>query len=178
MIERRIVRRYATALFHAARNAGVVDSVESDLGLLSYALETSPSFLEAVRSPLLPAGRKHAIVDEIFAGKVNDITLSYLHLLVDKRREDAMPDTQEEYVLLANQARGIITAQVTTAVGMTEQQEALITAKLAEMTGKSVHLEKVLDPEVIGGVLVRIGDTVIDGSIRGKLETLREKLLS
>ena len=178
MIERRVVRRYAAALFNAAWKAGVVDAVESDLGLVSYALEASPSFLEAVRSPVLPVDRKHAIVDEVFAGKVNEITLSYLRLLVDKRREEAMSHTEQEYVELANEARGIVTAHVTTAVEMTEQEEAAITAKLAEMTGKSVNLEKIVADDVIGGVLVRIGDTVIDGSIRGQLEALREKLLS
>ncbi len=177
MIERRVVRRYATALFNGAWKVGVVDAVESDLGLVSYALESSPSFLEAVRSPLLPADKKHAIVDEVFAGKVNEITLAYLHLLVDKRREEAMAQTEQEYVELANEARGIVTAHVTTAVELSEQEEAEIKVKLAQMTGKSVNLEKIVAPEIIGGVLVRIGDTVIDGSIQGQLDALRGTLL-
>ena len=178
MIERRVVRRYATALFNAASKAGVVDSVESDLGLVSFTTETSPALMEAIRSPLVPASKKHDVLNAIFGDKVHQITLSYLMLLVDKRREDAIPLTEEEYVLLANEARGIITAEVVSAVKLSEDEENRINAKIALMTGKSVQLEKHVDPGIIGGIMVRIGDTVHDGSIKGQLKALRDRLLA
>ncbi len=178
MIERRIVRRYASALFSAAFKAEVVDRVESDLGLVTYALEMSPDMLEAVRSPLVPAEKKRAIISGVFADKIHEITLSYLNLLVDKGREEAMMQTEEEYILLANDARGVITAQATSAVRLTEEEQSRIKVALAEMTGKIVELQNHIDPELIGGVLVQIGDSVIDGSVKGQLAALRERLLS
>ena len=178
MIERRIVRRYASALFSAAFKAEVVDRVESDLGLVTYALEMSPDMLDAVRSPLVPAEKKRAIISGVFADKIHEITLSYLNLLVDKGREEAMMQTEEEYILLANEARGIVTAQITSAVALTEEEQSRVKAALAVMTGKVVELQNHLDPELIGGVLVQIGDSVIDGSIKGQLAALRERLLS
>lgn len=178
MIERRIVRRYATALFNAASKAGVVDAVESDLGLVGYTIESSPALWDAMVSPIIPPAKKRQILGDIFGGKVQEITLAYLGLLMDKRREEALRVTESEYVLLANEARGIVQAEVTSATPLDEDQEARLVSKLAATTGKKIELAKRVDPAVIGGVLVRIGDTVIDGSVRGQLAALREKLLS
>ena len=176
MIERRVVRRYASALYNAAAQADVVDRIESDLGLVEYALEMSGEFKKALFSPLIPADTKRQITAEVFGDRIHKITLAYLDLLFRKRREEVVLETEEEYIRLANEARGIVTAQVVTAVKMTDQEETRIKQKLAELTGKQVRLQKVAIPEIIGGVLVRIGDTVIDGSIRGRLDLLKEKL--
>lgn len=177
MIERRIVKRYAAALFAAASKVGVIDQVESDLGLVSLTVESSPQLTEALVSPVVPPETKRQIIDELFTDKVHEITLSYLKLLVDKRREEAIGETEPEYVLLANQARGLVEAEATTAVPLDEAQQKQLTAKLSEVTGKRIELKCSVDPTVIGGVLVRIGDTVIDGSVKGQLEALREQLL-
>lgn len=177
MIELRVVRRYAAALFGAASQRGVVDRVESDLGLVSYVVETSPALLKGLTSPLVPGQRKREILRQIFEGKVHEVTLSYLCLLVGKRREEAIPLTEAEYVRLANEARGIATAHVVSAVDLVPEEETALAQALSHATGKTVVLERSVDPELIGGVLVKIGDTVIDGSIRGQLEALREKLL-
>lgn len=178
MIERRIVRRYAAALFGAASKAGVVDAVESDLGLVGCVVESSPALWEALLSPIVPPAKKRSILGEIFGGKVEEITAAYLGLLVDKRREEAIRETEREYVLLANEARGIVAAEVTSATPLDEDQQSRLVTKLSATTGKTIELSTKVDPALIGGVLVRIGDTVIDGSVRGQLAVLREKLLS
>ena len=178
MIERRIVRRYATALFNAASKAGVVDSIESDLGLITYVMESSTDLVDAVRSPIVGVEKKREILKSLFADKIHEITLSYLYLLVGKRREDAILQTEEEYILLANEARGMVNVEVTTAVPTTEEEDASLKVMLDKLTGKSVMLEKIVDPEIMGGVIVKIEDSVIDGSLRGQLAALKEKLLS
>jgi len=185
VIERRIVRRYASALFAAASKADEVDRVESDLGLVSATLLggdiMSPpnrvGLWEALVSPIIPPAAKREILAGIFEGKVSKITLSYLGLLVDKRRQEAIRQTEAEYVLLANEARGIVEAEVTSATPLDEDQEARLAAKLSATTGKNIQLSRKVDPSVIGGLLVQMGDTVIDGSIRGQLAALREQLL-
>jgi F-type H+-transporting ATPase subunit delta len=177
VIEHRIVRRYASALFAAASRAGPVDQVESDLGLVNYAIEQSPDLWEALVSPIIPPPKKREILADIFEGKVSEITLSYLGLCVDKRREEVIRETEAEFVTLANEARGIILAEATSATELSDDQEARLISKLSETTGKRVELSRKVDPSLIGGLLVRMGDTVIDGSIRGQLEALRERLL-
>ncbi len=178
MIERRIVRRYAAALFSAAAKADAVDQIESDLQLVALTMKSSPDLWEAVASPVVPVDSKRSIVRELFGGKLHEITLSYLQLLVSKRREEAALQTEEEYVLLANEARGIVDAEVTTALPLDNSQQSQLAAKLSSVMGRQVRLECKTDPSAIGGVLVRIGDRVIDGSVRGQLEALREHLLS
>jgi len=178
MIERRIVRRYATALFEAARKANAIDRVESDLGLVSYALETMPSLMEAVRSPLVQRDHKKAVLRDLFADKIHEVTLSFLDLLVEKRREEVVLETEPEYVALADDARGIAKAEVTAAVHLTAEEESRLAAKLSRMTGKRAELSISVDSGIIGGLMVKIGDTVIDGSIRSQLAAIKEKLLA
>jgi len=178
MIEPRIARRYVTALFNAASKAGLIDRVESDLGLVSYTFESLPELFESIVSPVVPNKTKREIVRSIFEGKAEAITLDYLYLLIDKHREEAISQTEEIYILLANEARGMTTADVTTAIELDKTLETALAAKLSAITGKKVSLNLAVDPAIIGGVVVKIGDRVIDGSIKGQLAALREMLLA
>lgn len=178
MIEPRIVRRYAAALFARARKADAIDRIESDLGLVTHTLRACPDLVDALVSPVIPADKKHAIIAGVFGGSIHEITLSYLDLLVEKRREEAAVLTEAEFVDMANEARGIVDAEVTTAVRLSEDEVSALRSKLSAVTGKNVQLKLAVDSAIIGGVAVRIGDRVIDGSVRGQLVALREKLLS
>lgn len=178
MIDHRIVRRYASALFNSATKEGVMDLVESDLGLISYSFESTPRLREALVSPLIPDHKKRGIVTSIFEGKVHPITLHYLYLLIDNRREDVIVETERDFVALANEARGIVTAQIVAAVELTDDELTRLKAKLSEYTGKRVDLVVAIDPSIIGGLVVRIGDTVMDGSVAGHLRRLKEDFLA
>jgi F-type H+-transporting ATPase subunit delta len=172
-----LARRYAAALFEAARGSNTVDSVESDLGLITYSLDAAPRLREMLVHPLIPAARKKELVSEIFKGKIQDVTLDFLFLLVDKQREEIVAEVETEYVNLANDYRKIATVQVTSAVPLTADEQAQLREKLGKFTGKTVELELSENLELIGGLIVQIGDTVIDGSVKGYLAGLREKLL-
>ncbi|MEN6372200.1 MAG: F0F1 ATP synthase subunit delta [Armatimonadota bacterium] len=176
-MDARIVRRYASALFASAQAENVVDLVESDLGLITYSFESIPSLEEAVVSPLIPAAKKREVITSIFKEKIHETTLFYLYLLIDNRREEVIKSTEAEYIRLANEARGIIAAQVTSAVELTKDETIRLKEKLSAYTGKHVDIKADVDPSIIGGLVVRIGDTVMDGSIAGHLERLKEEFL-
>lgn len=176
MIARRVVRRYAAALFHAAQKNGLVDAVESDLGLVSYAFETCGELRDAIRSPVLNPDAKRKVLAELFAGRIQQLTLDYLNLLVEQRREEAIRETEREYVALANEFRSTAEAEIVTAVALPPEIEERLIEKLAAVTGKKVTARRIVDPGILGGVIVRIGDRVIDGSIRGSLAALKERL--
>jgi len=178
MRETRVARRYAAALFARAKALDVVDLVESDLGLITYSLDTIPRLADALHSPLIPAAKKREIVTHIFRDKIHELTLHYLYLLIDKRREALIRYTEPEFIRLANEARGIVVARLTMAVEPTEAELARLKEKLSAHTGKRVELQLQIDPSIIGGVVVRIGDTVMDGSVAGFLAQLRERLLT
>lgn len=174
-----LARRYAGALFETARQSDVIDvidKVESDLGMIGYSLQTMPRLVEALNHPLIPRERKKAIVSDIFKDKVQAVTLRFLELVIDKRREEILPEIEPEYVRLANDWRGIISVAVISAVPLTGDEIAALKAKLDEFTGKRTDLDLQGDPGLIGGLTVRIGDTVMDGSVRGYLASLKEKM--
>jgi len=172
-----LARRYAAALFQAARESNAVDSVESDLGFITYSLDDIPQLQEVLVHPLIPGARKKELISQIFKGKIQDLTLDFLFLLVDKRREEIVPEVEGEYINLANEHRNVVTVQVTSAVPLSQDEQAQLREKLGQFTGKKVELELSEDPQLIGGIVIQIGDTVIDGSVKGYLAGLREKLL-
>ena len=172
-----MTRRYAGALFAAAKDAGVIDKVESDLGLVTYSLQTMPRLKEALEHPLIPAESKKEIATQVFRAEIQEITLHFIDLVIDKRREDILEDVEQEYVTLANEFRGVATVRVTSAVPLTPAESGELRAKLGEFTGKKVELELEEDPALIGGLVARIGDTVLDGSVKGYLASLRGELL-
>lgn len=176
-MDSRIVRRYAAALFSTAQAEGVVDLVESDLGLITYSFESIHSLEDAIVSPLIPSAKKCEVIKSIFKDKVHEITLFYLYLLIDNRREGVIKETEAEFIRLANEARGIAAAYVTSAVELTEDERIRLREKLSAHTGSRVDISIEIDPSIIGGLVVRIGDTIMDGSIAGHLEKLRDEFL-
>jgi F-type H+-transporting ATPase subunit delta len=177
VIDSRITRRYVTALYDAAEKAGVADLVESDLGLVTYTLETSPDLAAALLQPVVPAGKKKEIVSQIFADKINEVTLDYLFLIIDMDRAEVIKETEPEFVRVSNERRGIIGAEVRSAVELTPEQMTALKQKLEAYSGLKVDMKAIIDKSLVGGVSVRIGDTVLDGSVTGFLDRLREQLL-
>ncbi|MDO8587358.1 MAG: ATP synthase F1 subunit delta [Armatimonadota bacterium] len=177
MIDSRISRRYVTALYDAAEAADAVELIESDLGLISYTLETIPSLGEALLQPLIPASKKKQIAEEIFGDKVHEVTLHYLFLVIDMGRAGVIEQTESEFVQIANARRGIVLAETRSAVELAPDQVSRLKERLETYTGKQVDLKLIIDESLLGGLTVRIGDTVLDGSVAGYLARLREKLL-
>lgn len=172
-----LAKRYAAALFEAAKASDSIDLVESDLGLVTYSLESVSQLTEVLEQPLIPIERKKEIVRDIFSGRVQELTLNFLGLVIEKRREHILTEVEKEYVKLANDYRGIVLVQVTSALPLTLDEKSALRAKLEAFTGKQVELELHEDPTLIGGLVLRIGDTVIDGSVKGYLESLRNQML-
>ena len=172
-----LARRYAGALFDVARKSNAIDKIESDLGLLTYSLKTMPRLSEALTHPLVPAERKKKIVGEVFESAIDTITIDFVGLLIDKRRPEILDEIEIEYISLANDFRGVTPALVTSAVTLSADERELLNKKLEGFTGKKVELTLEVDPSIIGGLVVRIGDTIIDGSVNGYLASLKVKLL-
>jgi len=177
LISRAVASRYAAALLGIAWEEGAVELVESNLGLIGYVFEANPELKVAYFHPLLPASRKSEIVRQIFQDKINDLTFSFLNLLIDKRREEVILYAEEEYVRLANERRGLVEAHIVSAAALTPDEVSSLKEKLVDLTGKSVQLVTGVDPSLIGGVLARIGDRVLDGTVKGCLENLREQMI-
>lgn len=173
----KVAKRYASALFGAASRQGKTDVVQNDLNTLTLLWQQTPSLQRAMESPLIPAEKKQSLLDEIFGSTIDTLTRSFLRLLIDKRRESILTSVKEEYLRQADIARGLMRAHATVAAPISDAQRAELVDGLKKRTGKDIELDVHVDPVILGGVVVRMQDTIIDGSVRGALERLREQML-
>jgi F-type H+-transporting ATPase subunit delta len=173
----RAAKRYATALFQAAVTHNKLEQVEKDFTELLQAMEKAPALRRYWESPLVPSGRKREQIKELLGESIDPLTLSFLRLLVDKRREDLLDTIDQELRQNADAARHLVRAEVTFAVAPTDAEKQSLQSSLEKRTGENVLLTVHVDPTILGGVVVRLQDTIIDGSVRGTLERVREQLL-
>ena len=176
MAELSVVRRYARALFDTANRSSQVDQVEADLKTVDGVLRTVPRLQRALRAPTISSVRKKELLNHTFGTRVGPLTLKFLTLAITRRREDILSQVYLEYQRLSNELRNILPVEVTAAVPMTDAERDALVAALNRRTGKQVILKVSIDPRLLGGVVLRMGDTIIDGSVRNKLLQLRSQL--
>jgi F-type H+-transporting ATPase subunit delta len=170
-------RRYASAAFTVASEAGDYDAW---LGALNEAARVLriPSARTVFLSPAVPAEQKAAALERILPNVPLPVR-NFLRILVDRDRLDEVPGISDALRDLINERRGIITADVTTAFPLDGEMERLVAQRIAAYLGRDperVTIRSHVDPSIIGGVVARVGDQVIDDSVRGRLERLRRSL--
>lgn len=178
MREGKIARRYARALFQAAVRAEAVEAVDQALQQLLSTFEAQPGLRSLLLNQLLPRERKQLLVQQAIGRQTHPLLASLLNVLVDKRREHLVSSIAQEFGLLRDDHLGIARVQARTAYPLDSEQEQALIRNLQRRTGRKVMLEVQVDPSLIGGIVVRIGDTVLDGSVLGQLQRLRQYLLN
>jgi len=172
----RAARRYAEAAFALARQAQAEEAWARDLQRLAELLAI-PVAEKALTSPAVPAAQKLAAIDAELPDLQPQVR-NLVQILLHRDRLELLPEIAAAYRELLNRTRGIVTAQVTTAVPLSDEQRVLLAERLGDYVGRQVHLETSVDPSIMGGVVARIGDLLLDGSVRGRLEALRRRLMS
>lgn len=178
MSEISIARRYAAALHQQAEQVGVTSKVDADIDLIQASFEGSRDLGLFFNSPIIAAEKKQAVVASLFGSRVQATTLRFIQMLVDKRREGLFQEVIHAYRGLRDEQLGIVEAQARVALPLSDGEEKALVQSLEKMTGKRVRLNVALDDTLVGGAVIRIGDTVYDGSVRHKLNTLRHHLAS
>jgi len=171
-----VARRYAQALFSTALSHDVVKSVEDDLNSIVGLLENDPEFREFVIAPYTGRDAKIAILEKLFSDRVTALTMQALRVMLEKRREDEIIGIRNEYVTLRREHEGAVFATITSAYEIDGKQSKELLAKLEKTIGKKIEAEFKLDTTLIGGIRVAYGNYVLDGSVRGTLSSLRDKL--
>ena len=169
--------RYAQAVFSLGKERGTLDVWQSDL--TDLATLTGDSRVSSYLSnPSITADTKLATLEASLPSTVQPELRNLAKLLVVRNRTNLIPQIREIFEDQVRAERGITVAQVTTSEPLTADEEALVREKLAAMTGNTIEITATVDPDIIGGIVVRIGDQVIDGSVRNKLEKMRSRLLA
>lgn len=177
MKDTRVAKRYAAALFDVAKRNNILDAVGADMTLIERFVAEVPYLRAVLLQPLVSDERKNKVVTDAFGDRVTATSLNFLKLLIRKRREELVDVCIAEFRALYAATHNQTDAVATTAVPLTPEQTERLTQSLQKLTGKTVQLTAVVDPAIIGGTVVRMGDTVIDGSVRGRLERLEQHLL-
>ncbi|MDP3906887.1 F0F1 ATP synthase subunit delta [Novosphingobium sp.] len=169
--------RYASALYELASENKAVSAVESDLDKLGEAIATSADLSALIRNPRISREATARVMDGIVSLlDLSPLTKNFLGVLANNRRLTALPEIVRAFASIAAAARGEVTAEVTSAHALTATQLKALAAKLKEREGKDVKIKANVDPEVLGGLVVRIGSTQIDSSIRTRLNSLAQAM--
>lgn len=171
-----VARRYASALYQEAEAAGSLERVDDDMLAVRESLEASRELDSLFRSPVISSEKKGAVVKQLFEGRVDPLVVRFLQLLIQKQRENIVPAMIRAYNDLRDERQGVVEARVKTAMPLGDAEEASLKQALEARTGKTVRLQTEVDERLVGGVVVRIGDMVLDGSARHQLQQLRERL--
>lgn len=175
MTDRRI-EGYARGLFEIARAEGTLDEVEDELFRFARSYESNDALREALTDEQIPASRRQAVVEDLLGAKATSTTTQLVSMVIGSGRARDLPAIIDVLVDRASSAKNLEVANVRVAVPLTADQEQRLAAAIANATGKQVNLKVTVDPSVLGGVVASVGDTVIDGTVRTRIDQLKSRL--
>lgn len=176
MNDSKISVRYSKALFQTALEKNIVGKVMDDMAFISE-LSKVPETREFLESPIIPPSKKSAIFQKVLKGNVQDVTLSLVDLLVKNGRESFLPAIARSFMHETRVYEGITETILTTAVPVGENVKKQISELVEKTFSTKVEMKEVVDPEIIGGFILKVDDNYIDASIKNKLRKVRTELL-
>jgi len=168
----RAALRYAKATLNLAKEKGLAKEINNDMLLIDKTIEENHDLLNMLKSPIIKSAVKKSILTKLFEGKVNVITLGLIRLLIENKRLPLLPLVAVEYTVIYDFLKGVEIAHVTSAVPLNKDLENRILKKVREMSGKDISLKNIIDPSIIGGFILRVGDKQYDSSISSRLNQL------
>lgn len=177
MMDIGVSKRYALALFQIARENSKIDQLEEEIRVVKTLVNTSTDLQQVLQSPNISLEKKKDIVKTAFAS-ASSYLQNLLMILIDRHREEFIPSICDQFIELVNEEKGIAEATVYSVRPISEEEEKAISATFASKVGKeSLQIENIVDSNLLGGIKVRIGNKIFDGSLQGKLDRLQRQLL-
>ena len=177
MLNIQLASKYATAIFEIARDEKNLDGYAKDLGTVRNDVFAIPEAVKFFQNPLVPQVAKKNLLTRAVGKEVSATVMNFLMLLVDKKRIGVFNEIFDIFSSLKNKAQGILIADVTSAFPLTKKQQDALIKKLSSLTGKKIQVRPHKDESIIGGLILKIGDKRIDGSVAGRLRALRSSML-
>lgn len=172
-----IADRYSDALVEIAKDGKLTfEQISTDLNLVKNILTTSKDLGECLTNPLVSTENKKEIIEKVFSSEINELIVNFLKVLVDKNRFDIFADVLDAYSKSLDKENNISRIQVTSAVEMSDDSKKKLKQKLEEKMKKNVVLDLDINPDIIAGLLIKIGDNIIDMSLKHKLEDLSKNI--
>lgn len=172
-----LARRYAKALFAVGKEEGKFEEYNTALQGVAGLYKSHPEVEDALTNPLYPLDVRQKVMASMVASMgVEKVMGNFLNLLVEKKRAAILPEVAEEYQAMVDEEKNISHGTVVTAIELSEALQAKVRAALEKLTGKKVELTTRVDPSIIGGIIAKVGDLELDGSIRTQLASLKDSI--
>jgi F-type H+-transporting ATPase subunit delta len=169
---------YARAILDLATAEGDLERVESEFLAVGQALEKSEELRATLTDPGLPVDRKHAVIDQLMGARASLLTVGLVQFMVGQGRSSEIPSIAKAFVEKAAESRDMAVAEVRSAVALDDETIARLAASLGRATGKRVEVKVIVDESVVGGIVARVGDVVIDGTVAHAMGELRQAVLN
>jgi F-type H+-transporting ATPase subunit delta len=169
---------YAHALLDAAHKTGATDRLFEDAEAVRRCFRRGSKIRQFLESPQIRKEEKHAVVDGVFRGRIEPLLLYLIHVMLDNNRIENFYEIMRLVFVLVEEARGVIPASVTTAIALTDDQRGRLHTTLESRLGLRFDIRFRVDPNVLGGVIFKYRDRLLDGSVRFDLQRLRERLMA
>ncbi|MFP4083369.1 MAG: ATP synthase F1 subunit delta [Desulfonatronovibrio sp.] len=179
MIENIVARRYARALFALGQKEGEkqLKAYGEDLSKIVGTLEDAPELVRIFKNPIFNTEEKKGILKQILGKlKCGPVVSNFCYLLADKNRVDCLPEIQAYYAELLDEFEGIVRGEIVTAIKLADNMKQEIVGKLEKQSGLKVVLDYSVDQDILGGLMLKVGDKVLDASIRAQLQILKENI--
>ena len=175
MKDARAALRYAKAILNLAKDSKLETKVNDDMLLISETISNNDDFEVMLRSPIVKSEDKIKVLKALFDGKVNNVTLGLFHLLEDNKRIAMLEAIAKQYAIIYDFDKHTQEAKVTTAVPLTKEVEKEVLAKIVDLTGEKANLVNEVNPNILGGFILRVGDVQYDASISNYLSELKKE---
>jgi F-type H+-transporting ATPase subunit delta len=175
MKDARAALRYAKAVLNLAKDTQIEDEVNGDMLLIANTIKESSELKVLLKSPVIRSSEKMSVLKALFTDKVNAVALGLFDVLQENKRLGMLESITKQYVIIYDFLKNMQVAKVTTAVPLTKELEAKILAKIVALTGNNANLENVINPAILGGFVLRVGDMQYDASISNHLTQLKKE---
>lgn len=172
-----IANRYALGLFKIADENSLIEDIMSDCQSLIDVFDQNESLEEVLANPKISKESKLEIFEQGIKGHIHQFTYDFICLTIDKGRVSHLKQSLIRFIELSNVAKGLINVEVTSATQLNPEQIEKLQGQLEKSTSKKININSFIDPEIIGGLIIKVGNNVIDGSIKNQINKIRESLL-
>jgi F-type H+-transporting ATPase subunit delta len=178
MVDYKVSYRYATSLLEMGEDKNILEVIADNVELILNALTENPKLRRMLENPIIKPHTKLSILKEIFSSQINTATMNFLGFLINKNREDLLYDIFRKFVELYNEKLGMVNVEVETAFEFDEEQMLRLKNRLEEYLNKKARFNFIINKNIVGGFIAKIGDTVYDASLRHQLDLLKKQFLA
>lgn len=170
------VKVYSNALFQLSVEEGLLDVIHEDLKSCADIFKGEPEFLTILSSPIISNKEKVSMLQAVFEGNCNDLVFNFMCLLAEKSRINLFCEIQQDFSLQYNKSKNILQAEVITCIPLTEELRRKVIEKLCKTTGKKVSIKETVDKSILGGIVIKYDNVIIDDSVKTKFKELSKQL--